>query len=370
MKKFVVGLLITVLFAACNSTPEGYVLNGELRGDVENGTKVFLKTADSLRRALIDIDTATVENGQFTFLGNSDVPQMYYLFIDGIRGNCPIIMENGEIIFKAQVDSLTFAEIKGTPQNNLFMDYMEESRRLGSMSKTMNDDFRKASLAKDTATVEALRAEYFELQERAKDFELDFVKAHPDALISALILEKIMASKVLPFDEVQSLYEALTPEVKNSKPGKRMEKELEKAKTTAIGTKAPDFSGPTPNGEQLALNDVKGKLTLIDFWAAWCKPCRMENPNIVSVYEKYKDKGLNVVGVSLDRKKEDWIKAIESDGLSWNHVSHLQYFNDPIAQMYQVNAIPAAFLLDENGVIVAKNLRGPALEQKVAELLN
>ena len=238
------------------------------------------------------------------------------------------------------------------------------------MSKTMNDDFRKASLAKDTATVEALRAEYLELQERAKDFELDFVKAHPDALISALILEKIIASKALPFDEVQSLYKALSPEVKNSKPGKRMEKELEKAKTTAIGTTAPEFSGPTPNGEQLALNDVKGKLTLIDFWAAWCKPCRMENPNIVSVYEKYKDKGLNVVGVSLDRKKEDWIKAIESDGLSWNHVSHLQYFNDPIAQMYQVNAIPAAFLLDENGVIVAKNLRGPALEQKVAELLN
>ena len=120
----------------------------------------------------------------------------------------------------------------------------------------------------------------------------------------------------------------------------------------------------------MALADVLGKVTLIDFWAAWCKPCRAENPNVVSVYNKYHDKGLNIIGVSLDRTADAWKKAIEDDGLRWNHVSHVAYFNDPIAKLYNVNAIPAAFLLDENGVIIAKNLRGPALEEKVAELLN
>ena len=370
IKKIVAALLLTVFLSACNSTPEGYVLTGELRGDVENGTKVFLKTTDSLRRAMIELDTAIVENGQFIFNGTADSPQLNYIFIDGVRGNVPIIVENGEISFKVQKDSLSFAELKGTLQNDLFMDYLEESRTLSSMSRSMNEDFQRANASRDTAAVQALREEYLELQERGKTFELDFVKANPSALISALILEKVIAAKTLPIEEANSLFEALTPEIKASRPGKRLVELLKAAKATSIGVKAPEFSGPTPEGNQLALNEIKGKVTLIDFWAAWCKPCRMENPNIVSVYQKYKDKGLNVIGVSLDRKKEDWLGAIENDGLEWNHISHLQYFQDPIAQLYNVNAIPAAFLLDENGVIIAKNLRGPALEQKVAELLN
>jgi len=149
-----------------------------------------------------------------------------------------------------------------------------------------------------------------------------------------------------------------------------LKEKAEKSKSTEVGAKAPEFTGPGVDGEQLALKDMLGKVTLVDFWAAWCRPCRAENPNVVAVYKKYHDKGLNIVGVSLDRKAEDWKKAIADDGLTWKHVSHVQYFNDPIAQMYNVDAIPAAFLLDENGVIVAKNLRGPALEAKVAELLD
>jgi len=370
MKKIGAVLLVGMLVSACNTTPEGFVINGELRGEVDNGTKIFLKTTDSLRRTMIELDTALVENGQFSFMGSADVPQLNYIFIDGIPGNAPIIVENGEISFKAQKDSLSFAQLKGTVQNDFFMDYLEESRTLSSMSRSMNDDFRKASASRDTAAVQALREEYQELQEKGKTFELDFVKENPNALISALILERLLSSRSTPIEEIDTLFEALSPEIKASRPGVRLAELLKNARATAIGVKAPEFSGPTPDGGELALNDVKGKVTLIDFWAAWCKPCRMENPNIVSVYNKYKDKGLHVVGVSLDRKKEDWLGAIETDGLEWNHISHLQYFQDPIAQLYSINAIPAAFLLDENGVIIAKNLRGEALEQKVAELLN
>ncbi len=370
MKKKLLFLAISAILAACSSTPEGFVIEGELRGELENGTQVFLKTTDSLRRSLIELDTTTIENGVFQFTGTATTPQLNYIFIDGIRGNAPIIVENGTISFKAQKDSLSFAQLKGTQQNSLFMNYLEETRTLASMSRSMNEDFRRANASQDTAAIQAVREEYLELQERGKTFELDYVRENPNALISALVLEKIMASKTATLEEITSLYEAFTPEIKETAPGQRLKAQIDNAKATEVGTKAPEFSGPTPDGSQLALNEVKGKVTLIDFWAAWCKPCRMENPNIVSVYNKYKDKGLNVVGVSLDRKKEDWLGAIESDGLEWNHISHLQYFQDPIAVLYSVNAIPAAFLLDENGVIVAKNLRGPALEEKVAELLN
>ena len=170
----------------------------------------------------------------------------------------------------------------------------------------------------------------------------------------------------------KEMFDELSDEVKTSSLGKNLSKMLSARSATDIGAKAPDFSGPTPNGETLSLKDALGKVTILDFWASWCKPCRIENPNVVRVYEKYHDKGLNIVGISLDKstQKERWLKAIEDDNLTWQHVSNLQFWQEPIAQQYGVRSIPATFILDENGVIIAKNLRGKDLEDKMAELLN
>ena len=139
-----------------------------------------------------------------------------------------------------------------------------------------------------------------------------------------------------------------------------------------IGKIAPNFSAPDPDGKIIALNDIKGKATIIDFWASWCGPCRRENPNVVKVYEKYHDKGLEIISVSLDRPNQQsrWLQAIEKDRLTWHHVSNLQYFNDPVARMYNISAIPATFILDADGRIVAKKLRGSALEEQIASMLN
>lgn len=369
MKKLLVFALI-ISVVACSTKPEnGFVLNGTLTGNVADSTKVFLRTTDSLRQ-MVEVDTTMVIAGAFEFTGETELPKLHYLFFGGIRGNSPIILEKGEVRFKAQKDSLAFAELRGTLQNELFMEFLTEKRIISQMGQSMTKDLREAQATNNQAVIESLREEYFELQEKSKAFDIDFVKNNPNSLVSVLVLEQVAAQKGLPLEEVEELSKTFTPELQKTEPAKRLKKIIEASKGTEIGSKAPEFSGPTPSGEQLALNDVKGKVTLVDFWAAWCKPCRMENPNVVAVYNKYKDKGLSVVGVSLDRKKEDWLKAIEDDKLDWNHVSHVQYFQDPIAQLYNVNAIPAAFLLDENGVIIAKNLRGSALEQKVAELLN
>ena len=372
MKNSIVILLTGILLFSCNSKPESFTLNGKLRGEMTDGTRVFLKKIGENNQPM-EVDTATTTNGEFTFTGKSDIPELHYIFVEQLPGYTAVILENGEIQFSAQRDSMGFADISGTFQNDTFADYMEQSREISMQAQSIQKD-------KQNATGEAalaLQDEMKELQEEYKNFELDYVKNHPKALISALVLDRALATKAVDLEEAEAIYKTLSEEIKNSKPGKQIIESIEKlrvseaaGKNSSIGAKAPDFSGPSVDGTELALKDVMGKVTLIDFWAGWCRPCRAENPNIVAVYNKYHEKGLNVLGVSLDRTEEAWKKAIAEDGLVWNHISNIAYFDDQIAKLYNVDAIPAAFLLDENGIIVAKNLRGPELEAKVAELLN
>ncbi|MGB7394729.1 MAG: TlpA disulfide reductase family protein [Pricia sp.] len=376
MKKILLSLSIIAGLAACNQQPEGFTLQGNLTGDIENGTQVFLRTIGENNQP-VDIDTAKVENGKFTFTGTADTMELNYLFIDQLPGYTAVILENGEINLKAQKDSLGMAEITGTPQNEIFADFRDQSHELTNQAQSIQQDMQQASMKKDSATANSLRDEMMELQEEYKNFNIEYIKSHPDALISALLIGQALGTGAIDAEEAQGMYDNLSPEIKKTKAAATIQEQLEgqkqaeaNEKNVSVGAKAPEFTAPTPDGGELALNDALGKVTLVDFWAAWCKPCRLENPNVVKVYEKYHDKGLNIVGVSLDRTEEAWKKAIEEDGLNWQHVSHVAYFSDPIAKLYNVDAIPAAFLLDENGVIVAKNLRGPALEEKVAEMLN
>lgn len=376
MKKLFLSLSVIIGLAACNDKPEGYVLNGTLTGDVEDGTQVFIRKINESNQPY-DIDTTTVENGKFSVKGTADSPDLIYVFVDKVQGYTPLVAENGTIELTAQKDSLNFATVKGTVQNDIFFKYLDESRALSDKAMSIQADLQQASMGGNEANLNSLQDEFSELQEEYKNFELQFIKDNPNGLISALLIDKALNSRIVESAEAQEMYDALTPEIKETVPGKKIgislsaAKDREEAgKSTAIGAVAPDFSGPTPEGGEISLKEAMGKVTIIDFWAAWCKPCRVENPNVVNVYNKYHGKGLNIIGVSLDRKEEDWLKAIADDNLTWNHISSLDYFDDAIAALYNVDAIPATFILDENGVIIAKNLRGPALEAKISELLN
>ncbi|WP_297764859.1 TlpA disulfide reductase family protein [uncultured Muriicola sp.] len=316
MKKLVVPFLLILMFAACETT-NGYVIEGTLEGENTDGTELSLrKYAEG--NQLITVDSAMVTNGAFTFKGGpSKSPELHYIFFGKGQENIPIIVEDGTIDITAQRDSLAFAKIGGTLQNELFYDFLQGSRVLSRKASSMNQDMRTAQSTRDTVTINSLREEYFELMEEAKDYELGYVKENPNALVSALVIFRILTTKAKDNAEVQELYDALSPEIKESNTGIKIKEALEKDANTSIGAKAPNFSAPDPNGNQLALNDVMGKVTIVDFWAAWCKPCRAENPNIVRVYNKYKDQGLSILGVSLDRNANDWKKAIDRLLLFW-----------------------------------------------------
>jgi peroxiredoxin len=168
---------------------------------------------------------------------------------------------------------------------------------------------------------------------------------------------------------MRNLYDSLTPGIQQSFFGKKLSELVTAASSTAIGAAAPDFQMNDVNGKPVSLSSFKGQYVLVDFWASWCGPCRQENPNLVKAYNTFKDKGFTILGVSLDKDKKAWVKAIAEDKLSWTHVSDLQFWNNAAARLYRVQAIPANFLLDKEGKIIAKNLRGKDLELELAKVL-
>jgi peroxiredoxin len=385
MKKYIVLLSLISVLVSCEKKeplpPNTYKINVSAPG-VLNGLRAYIKIIDD-RRQEINIDTAMVVNEQFSFMGNVNNAAIRVLSVNGVKGSLAFILEPGELDIELYKDSIQYSKIEGTENNEAFNEYKANFRTISEQINKIKNERTEAKRSNDSSAYEAKNIEFQTLSQKRLDFPHDFIDANPDLDVSLLILEsQIIGSNqdLARFKKnITALKDVLNKNASNKFIGQKLnafvaQKEAEEA--LSIGKVAPDFKAPQPNGEMLALNDIKGKATIIDFWAAWCGPCRRENPNVVKVYEKYHDKGLEIISISLDGTnnqpdpKQSWLKAIEDDKMNWHHVSNLMYFRDPVAQLYNINSIPATFILDENGVIVAKKLRGQALENKIAEMLD
>ncbi len=364
MKKTLFPLAVLALsLAACNSTTK-YTINGTVEGE-QTGTVYLLKYANQKMDTLVK---APITDGKFTMEGTVEGITDATLTIEGKRGRTPIFLENTAFTVALNPANPMENKIEGGATQNLANQFMSIESSAMKLQSDLRSQYAQAYQNQDTVKIKELVEKFNQVGNEVQTKIDSLMKANHDSYIAAYMIASQMGGMSL--EDLTAKYEALGDNAKATEPGKRIAERIEKVAAVAVGKVAPDFTLNTPEGKPLSLHSIKGKVKIIDFWASWCGPCRGENPNVVKVYEEFHPKGLEILSVSLDNNKEAWLKAIEDDKLTWNHVSDLQGWNNAAAQLYGVNGIPHLIVLDENNVIVAKNLRGDALKEKIAELLN
>lgn len=368
MKKLILIVALATFAISCKK--DGYEISGTAKG-IENGKKVFLETIDETGVSIF-IDTAIVSNEAFTMEGRlKQGVEFAYLKFEN-NASLPIILENGNIKIEFVKDSVLNSKISGTKNNDYFQSFNNENLPLIKEAMKFQDEYMTAVQNRDTTAVLGFKKKFMTFQKDMNNKSITFIKKNTDSYLSLLLLDNFIKTKFLSIEEAKDYFNKFSEEVKSTTIGQKIKKEVEQTPIQAdltIGKPAPNFSAPSPDGKTISLKESLGKVTIVDFWASWCGPCRAENPNVVAMYNELHSKGLNIIGVSLDKDAAKWKKAIAKDKLTWAHVSNLKFWDEPIAKQYNVQSIPATFILDAKGNIVAKDLRGDALKTKVKELL-
>lgn len=360
MIKYLVFVLGLVLFAC--SQPSGFKINVELEG--AEGQIVL---EESVAGEWNPVDTADVVDGVAILSGEVVYPGAYYLSVAGQRAKTLVFVENTKMSVSGKVDSLNSVNVTGSATHSEYESVNAKIKDISTKYMALYQDSRAANAAGDTTKAKELMEQVNEMYESVGKMQEDFVANNPASYVSPYFLSRTQHGKEV--GELETIIGKLDPKLDEVQVLIDIKKRVSKLKTVEVGHLTPDFTQNDTDGTPVKFSDIysKNELTLIDFWASWCTPCRAENPNVVAVFNDYKDKGFNVFGVSLDRDKAAWLKAIEDDKLAWDHVSDLAHWQNAAAQLYVINSIPSSLLVDKNGIIIAKNKGGEELRKVVSE---
>lgn len=363
MKKITSLLATAALLAACSGN-QGYTVNGTVEGAAD-GDLVYLQMREG--RQLVKLDSAVITNGTFTLEGKQDTvvncilsyraDGQTQLSMDFFLENAPINVRLAAYDYHAS----------GTPNNDAYQEIRticdDLERQIHETRKAMQDStLTEEQREAQSATIDAL-----------EDKEIEAIKAGIAKNITNPVGVYLLKSTFyyMSVEELDPLMSQIPATYTNDKVIVRIKDNVEKLKATAVGQKFTDFEMQTPEGKTVKLSDYvgKGKIVLVDFWASWCGPCRLEMPNLVEAYKKYHNKNFEIVGVSLDRTAEDWKKGIEKLHITWPQMSDLKYWDCEGAKLYAVSSIPHTVLIDGEGIILARGLHGDGLQEKLAEVL-
>ncbi|PKQ65150.1 hypothetical protein BZG02_04810 [Labilibaculum filiforme] len=363
MKKLFIATAAIGLFLGACTSKEEYKLTGKVEGVTEG--KVFLSKLQDNK--LVKTDSTEMTATGFTFQGTVASPDLYYIQLDGQGGAIQVFLENSIITVDANVENLREAKVLGSANQDILGGFGDIQKGFQEKQQALYAEYQKAGEEKNQVVMDSIEAEFNKSEADKLIASKEFVKLNGATPAAAFLAYQITSS--LEVAEMEEVYALLSENALASSYATLIKEKIEVLKKVAIGQPAPDFTLNTTEGAPLSLSSFKGKVVVIDFWASWCGPCRRENPNVVKMYEELHPKGVEILGVSLDESEEKWLKAIEDDGLVWNHVSDLKGWGSSAAKLYGVNGIPATVILDQNGVIIAKNLRGEELKAAIEKLI-
>ncbi|MCU0343791.1 MAG: AhpC/TSA family protein [Ignavibacterium sp.] len=363
MKNTILIILLGLLIVSCSKEKDQYTIRGKITS--VDSALVYLQKIGS--DGWEKIDSTKVTDGNFNFSGSVTFPEMWYITIDEKQLSIPIFVENADINVQIYPDSVDKSIVKGSVSHDTYMKYVVMDELI---MKKREDIYTAWKEAKDIGDMEAMKKNELiseELDKETKAQLISFIKSNSQTVVSPYLITRNSWQFDLP--ELENLISVLDTSMNNSTYYQAITKRIEVLRNVAVGQFAPDFTLNDSTGTPISLSSLKGKILLVDFWAAWCGPCRAENPNVVKAWQKYKDRGFDVLGVSFDTNREKWLKAVKDDKLTWTQVSDLKGWGNEAGKLYGINSIPANFLLDRDQKILASGLRGDDLLNKLEELL-
>lgn len=354
-------MALPVTGVAQGTSEPKFLISGNVKGITDNSS-VFLidmtRSGDTLGRAKII-------GGQFELSGHLSEPSMYGISFGSREKTLPMFIGNDKISVTGTVEDLASMKVTGSSSND---DFTEFQRTFNPYFTHLTAMDKLARSPGGAGKQDSLRIVYKGLMDSVQMTLDQFIAKKSASYVSPFVLI-VLGQLTQDIALQEKRFNALSPEVKTGYYGQYLQTQIDEAKVGALGTEAIDFTQSDTSGRAVTLSSFKGRYVLVDFWASWCGPCRMENPNVVATYKKFKSKNFTVLGVSLDKTKDPWLKAIKADGLDWTQVSDLKFWNNEVAVKYHVQSIPQNFLIDPSGRIIGKNLRGADLQARLCELL-
>ena len=369
MKAILLPVFSLLAFLISCSSPAGkgeYTITANIAG-LPDGMPVYLQSYGDA--GLQNLDTTLAQSGKVEFSGNLESPEMLYMNLGGARKVINVFAENSKISVDANFDDITGAVVRGSASHDTFETFRAYMKPFDEQMEELTEAWTAAGERGDYDKLSEIEATYMELQGDQVNAVKSFVADHRKSFVAPFIIRRYLAYD-LDIEELDQVMNGLDKSLNISGDYQFLAGRVALLKKVAVGQPAVDFSLSDTTGTPLALSSFRGKYLLIDFWASWCAPCRKENPSVVRLYEEFKPKGFEILGVSFDTNREAWIQAIGVDGLTWSQVSDLQGWQSEAGQLYAVNSIPHTVLLDPEGVIIAKNLRGDALYDRLSEIFS